>query len=70
MKEEIKRLYRSRKNRVIFGFCGGLGEYFCIDPVIIRIIYVLLCLGTMAGGVLFIFYLLSPLFVPLKPKED
>ncbi len=65
----IKRLYRSRSNRIFFGFCGGVGEYFQVDPVIVRIIYVLLILGTMGGFVLFLFYLLSPLFVPLEKIE-
>lgn len=38
---EAKRLYRSRTNRMIWGVCGGLAEYFNIDPVIVRIIAVL-----------------------------
>ena len=65
-----KRLYRSRENRVIFGFCGGIGDYFDIDPVIIRIIYVVLMLGTAAGLILIILYFLTPLFVPLGPRES
>lgn len=36
-----KTLYRSCKNKVISGVCGGLGEYFAIDPVIMRIIFVI-----------------------------
>ena len=39
-----KRLYRSRTDRMIAGVCGGLAEYFNIDPVIIRIIAVVLLL--------------------------
>lgn len=35
-----KKLYKSRENRVICGVCGGIGEYFNIDPTVIR----LLCL--------------------------
>ncbi len=66
----IKRLFRSRENRIIFGFCGGLGEYFGVDPVIVRIVYVLLMLGTMGGLILFILYVLTPLFVPLSPRES
>jgi phage shock protein C len=42
MADEIKRLYRSRKDKVIAGVCGGIGEYFSIDPVWVRIIFVLL----------------------------
>ena len=39
---ETKRLYRSVKNKVICGVCGGIGEYFNVDPVIIRLIWVIL----------------------------
>lgn len=39
---EMKRLYRSQSNRVIAGVCGGLGEYLNIDPVIIRILAVII----------------------------
>ncbi|MCK4944106.1 MAG: PspC domain-containing protein, partial [Candidatus Aminicenantes bacterium] len=38
----MKRLYRSQKDKIIAGVCGGIGEYFGIDPVIIRIITVIL----------------------------
>ena len=33
---DTKRLYRSRTNRIICGVCGGVGEYFGVDPTIIR----------------------------------
>jgi len=39
---ESKRLYRSRRNRILAGVCGGIGEYFNIDPVIIRILAVVI----------------------------
>ena len=32
-----KKLYRSRQNRMICGVCGGVGEYFNIDPTLIRL---------------------------------
>jgi phage shock protein C len=45
--DEPKRLFKSNSNRVICGVCGGIGEYFNIDPTIIRLIWVLLgCTGT------------------------
>uniref|UniRef100_UPI0039789049 PspC domain-containing protein n=1 Tax=Salmonella sp. SAL4431 TaxID=3159886 RepID=UPI0039789049 len=47
-----KRLYRSRKNRMIAGICGGLAEYFNIDPVIVRVIAVLLLLPGGLPGLL------------------
>ena len=36
--QQYKRLYRSRANRIIAGVCGGIGEYFNVDPTIVRII--------------------------------
>jgi len=44
-----KRLYRSNTNRVIAGVCGGIAEYFNIDPIIIRIIAIALLLAGSAG---------------------
>lgn len=40
----MKKLYRSEKDKKIAGVCGGLGEYFDIDPVIFRVIFVVLLL--------------------------
>lgn len=40
---EYKQLKRSRKNKILAGVCGGIGEYFRIDPVIIRLIMVFIC---------------------------
>lgn len=42
----MKRLYRSKKQKLLAGVCGGIGEYFDIDPVIVRIVFVLLVLAT------------------------
>lgn len=39
-----KRLYRSRTNRMLCGVCGGLGEYFRIDPTLVRLVAALFCL--------------------------
>ena len=44
-----KRLYRSTMNRLLGGVCGGLGEYFDVDPVLIRIVVVLLMLAPGIG---------------------
>lgn len=60
-----KRLYRSNDNKVIAGVCGGLGEYFNVDPVIIRIIFVALLLpGGLPG---FVPYLILWFVVPKNP---
>lgn len=62
-----KRLYRSRKDSVIGGVCGGLGEYFEIDPVFIRIIAVLLIF---ADGVGLLAYLIAWIAIPRKQAEE
>jgi phage shock protein PspC (stress-responsive transcriptional regulator) len=62
----MKRLYRSRKNKVFAGICGGMGEYFDIDPVIIRIITAVLILFT---GVPLFIYIVAIFVIPLEPLE-
>ena len=57
-----KKLKRSRTDRVFAGVCGGLGEYFNIDPVIVRIIWVLVAF--MPGGPGFLAYLICALIIP------
>ncbi len=42
----MKRIYRSRTDKKIFGICGGIGEAYDIDPTLIRIIVVFLALAT------------------------
>ena len=56
-----KNLYRSRKNRIIAGVCGGLGNYFGIDPVIIRILWLLLILY---GGSGILIYIIAWIIIP------
>ncbi len=58
-----KRLYRSRSDRMIWGVCGGLAEYFNIDPTVVRIIAVLLIF---ANGLGILAYLLMAIVVPLE----
>ncbi len=62
----MQKLRRSRKDRMIGGVCGGLGEYFHIDPVIIRLIFVLLLF---ANGIGFLAYILFWIIVPEEPPE-
>lgn len=62
-----KRLYRSTADRKIAGVCGGLAEYFNVDPVIIRIIAVILLLpGGLPG---FVPYVIMWIIVPEKPAS-
>jgi phage shock protein PspC (stress-responsive transcriptional regulator) len=58
---EPRRLYRSRRERLLGGVCGGLAEYFGIDPLIVRIIAVAL---VFAGGAGFLAYFAAWLLVP------
>jgi phage shock protein C len=61
----MERLYRSATQRMIAGVCGGLGEYFDIDPTLVRIVYVLV---TIATGVFIgvALYILLWLIVPAE----
>lgn len=59
--EEPKRLYKSKTNRVICGVCGGIGEYFNVDPVIIRLL-VVVCVFTAGSGLLA--YIIAAIIVP------
>lgn len=62
-----KRLYRSRKDRKIAGVCGGIAEYFNIDPTIVRVVAVLLLLpGGLPG---FIPYIVLWIIVPENPHQ-
>ncbi|MCE5209176.1 MAG: PspC domain-containing protein [Chloroflexi bacterium] len=59
-----KRLYRSRTERMIGGVCGGLADFFTVDPTIIRLIFVLLLLTGSAG---FWVYIVLMIVVPEEP---
>lgn len=59
-----RRLYRSRSQKVVAGVCGGLGEYFGVDPVWFRIGFVLLAIG---GGSGILIYLLMWLIIQPQP---
>src|SRR5256885_8797152 len=56
-----RRLERSRRDRVVAGVCGGLGEYFDVDPVIFRIAFVVLAF---VGGAGFLLYPAAWLLLP------
>jgi len=62
----MKRIYRSPTNKIFAGLCGGLAEYFSIDPLLIRFLTVLLFFFT--GFIpVFIAYLIGWWIVPLRP---
>ena len=57
-----KKLYRSSTNRIIAGVCGGIGEYFAIDPIIIRLIFIVSSFYVVG----IVIYLLAWLLIPLE----
>ncbi len=63
-----KRFYRSKQDRWITGVAGGLGEYFNIDPILIRIGFILLAIVGYGTGVLL--YIILALFVEENPYQE
>lgn len=61
MNQETKKLHRSKTEKVIAGVAGGLGEYFGVDPVLFRILFVFLILWGGSGA---LFYLILMLIIP------
>ena len=59
-----KTLYKSDQNKMVDGVCGGMGEYFGIDPTIIRLGWVLFCA---MGGSGFIAYIIAAIVIPKRP---
>ncbi len=56
-----KRLYRSTKEKKLFGVCGGIAEYFDTDPTIIRLAWVVFCL---LGGSGVLAYIIAAIIMP------
>ena len=61
-----KKLYRSRDTRMIWGICGGLGQYFGVDPTLVRVITVATLIF---GGWSLVAYIILRFVVPLEPIE-
>ena len=61
----MKKLYRSKSNRMIAGVCAGVAEYLNIDPTVIRVIWAIACFGTL--GILA--YIACALIIPEKPDS-
>ena len=60
---EHKRLYRSQKNSIIAGVCRGLSDYFTVDPVLIRSLFVV---AVLAGGSGFFVYIVLWIITPVE----
>ncbi len=68
MSAEYRKLYRSRTERMLGGVCGGIGEYFGIDPTLVRLLFVVA--GLFGGPVGFIAYLIFLIVVPEAPEVE
>ena len=62
-----KRLTRSRSDRLFLGVAGGLAEYFDVDPVLIRLVFVIIGLASFGKGLLV--YLLLAILMPEEAKS-
>lgn len=59
-----KRLYKSNQNKMIDGVCGGIAEYFGIDPTVVRLIWALFSL---MGGSGILAYIIAAIIIPRSP---
>ena len=59
-----KKLYKSNTNKVIDGVCGGIGEYFNIDPTLVRLAWVVFCA---LGGSGLLANIIMALIIPRQP---
>ena len=58
-----KRMYLSRTNKILVGVCGGIGEYFNVDPTLVRVLFILLLLVSRFS--LVVLYVLCWAIMPL-----
>ena len=59
-----KRLYKSNENKMVCGVCGGIAEYFDIDPSLVRLGWVLFCA---LGGSGILAYIIAAIVIPGRP---
>ncbi len=64
--KEIRRIYRSGEEKILGGVCGGIAEYLGVDPVIIRLLWVL---GSLAWGAGILVYIIAWIIIPRNPKH-
>lgn len=60
-----KKLYKSNVNRMVNGVCGGIAEYFDVDPTLIRLAWVVFCA---MGGSGLIAYIIAAIIIPRNPE--
>ena len=59
-----RRLYKSNENKLLDGVCGGVAEYFAIDPTLVRLAWVLF---TAMGGAGIVAYIVAAIVIPRRP---
>jgi phage shock protein C len=64
----MKKIYRSTEDRKIAGICGGIGELLNVDPTIIRLMLIFLCIVT-AVMPLVLTYIIAWFIIPEKPSD-
>ena len=64
----MKKLYASKKDKMVAGICAGIGEMLDIDPTIIRLAFVFIGIAT-AIFPLVIAYIIGWIIIPEKPEE-
>lgn len=57
---EYRKLYKSR-NRVLCGVCGGIGEYFNLDPTVVRLLWIIF---SVLGGCGVLAYIIAAIVIP------
>jgi len=62
-----KRLYRSKKEKIIGGVCGGLGEFLDVDPTIVRLLWAIITVLSIGAGI--VAYLLAWIIIPEKKNQ-
>lgn len=62
----MKRLYKSRTDKVISGVCGGIAKYFGVDPTLIRVAWVI---SLLLGGIGFFGYIVAMIIIPAEPQS-
>ena len=60
-----KKLYKSNRNKMLDGVCGGIAEFFDIDPTLVRLGWVLFCA---LGGSGFLAYIIAAIIIPRSPE--
>ena len=61
-----KRIYKSNDNKMVDGVCGGIAEFFGIDPTLVRLGWAVFCA---IGGSGILAYIIAAIIIPRRPEE-